>query len=102
MERARFELRAASQIGFVRIYTQRVTIGVDPRRRERKQVSPPRERPAGGDDQITHLTRLRIHDDAVESPEVAVLIVPDREVSVCVERPADTFRIEIAEPGVNA
>ena len=32
MERARLELLAANEIGLVRIDTERVTIGVDPRR----------------------------------------------------------------------
>jgi len=100
MERARLELLAANEIGLVRIDTERVTIGVDPRRGKRQQVSTSRERPTGGNNQISHLACFGIHHDAVEPPEIPVVIVPDREVSVCVERPADTFRVEIAEPGV--
>ena len=100
MERTRFELRAANEICLVCIYTQRVTVGVDTRWRERQQVPTPREGSAGGDDQISHLTRFGIYHNAVQSSEIAVLIVPDRDVSVGAERTANRFRIEVTEPGV--
>ena len=100
VERTRFELRAANEIGLVCIDAQRVTIGVDARRRERKQVSTPREGPTGGNDQISHLTCFGIDDDAVQSSQITVLIVPDGEVSICTGRAPDTFRIQVTEPVV--
>lgn len=101
MERTWFELRATNQVRLVRIDTEGVSIGVDPRLRERQQVPTPRKGPAGGDDQIFHLPRFGIDHDAVESSKIAVLIVPDRDVSVGVERASDRFRIEVTEPGVS-
>ncbi len=100
MERTWFELRAASQIRLVCVDTERMTIGVDTRRRERQQVPAPQDA-AGGDNQKSHLTRFGIHHDAVQPSEIAVVIVPDRDVSVAAERAANRFRIEVAEPGVN-
>ena len=101
MERTWFELRAARQIRLVRIDTERVTIGVDPSWRERQQVPAPRKGAARGDDQIPHLARFGIDHDAVESPEIAVLIVPDGDIPVGVKRAADRFRIEVTEPAVS-
>jgi len=100
MERARFELCAANEIRLVYIDAERMTIGVDSRRRERQQVPAPQDA-AGGDNQKSHLARFGINHDAVQPSEIAVVIVPDRDVSVAAEGPADRFRIEVAEPGVN-
>ena len=102
VERTRFEFLAANEIRLVCIDAQRVTIGVDPHRRERKQVSTTREDSAGGNDQISHLTRFGIEHDAVQVSEIAVLIVPDRDVLAGEKRAEDRFRLEITEPGVVA
>jgi len=101
VERTTFELLAANEIRLVGIDAERVTNRVDPRRRERKQVSTPREDSASGDDQISHLTRFCIDHDAVQLSEIAVLIVPDRDVLAGEKRAEDKFRFEITEAGVS-
>ena len=46
--------------------------------------------------------RLAIDHDAVQLSEIAVLIVPDRDVFAGEKRAEDRFRFEITEPGVIA